>query len=60
MGGGSQAQWRCGAGCQVAVELNVVFREDVVKRKDVNDEEQGPQDRAMGFSCGDWEMIGSD
>ena len=42
------------------MKLYVVFTEDVAKGKNVNDEEQGPQDRALRHTCGDWEWMGSE
>jgi len=36
----------------VAMELNLIFTEDVTKREKINYKKQGSQDRALGDSCG--------
>lgn len=36
---------------KVDVELGVIFPENVVEKEEVNDEEQGLQDRALRHAC---------
>lgn len=38
--------------------MNTVFAEDVTKWKDVDDEEKGPQDRALGHTGRNRESVG--
>lgn len=49
-------RWVCRRGSVIreAVEMNIEFMEDVTKREEVGDEEEGPQDGALGHTCSDW------
>ena len=41
------------------MKMDVVFTEDIAKGKEVDDEEKGPQDRALGHTSGEgrrWEL----
>ena len=42
------------------MKMDVVFAEDIAKRKEVDDEEKGPQDRALGHSSGDRGQVGTE
>lgn len=42
------------------VEMDVEFSEINTKGKDINDQEKGPQDKAMGHTCGDRGRLGSE
>lgn len=35
---------------RVAVEIDVIFTKDIAIGKEINDEEEGPQDRALGHT----------
>ena len=37
----------------ITVEVNVKFVEDIAEGKEVDDEEEGPQDRALGHTSSD-------
>ena len=40
--------------------MDVVFAEDIAKGKEIDDEEKGPQDRALGHTSGDGGRVGTE
>ena len=48
-GGGSGGQVELGV-IRVTVEFDVVLSEDVAKREEVGDEQEGPKDRTLGYT----------
>lgn len=42
----------------VAKEVDIVFTENMTKGEDIDNEEQGPRDWAMGHTRGDWKRVG--
>jgi len=57
--GGGGGGFRLDAELRLTVEtMDAMFYENIAQRKKVNDEQEGPQDRALGHSTADWGGLG--
>ncbi len=45
---------------RIAVEMDVIIMENIAKGKEVNHEEKGPQDSALGHTSGDKGQLGTE